>query len=159
MNYIPQRDSPREQLARVEQQLETLQQKIQELEDENARKDAEITRLQTQNAVTEAEAIKREKETNSAMKNDEIKVLVETVFQLIERGCDKQYLHSQVNNLSKPYANFFRKRVKSVAALRLEAHHLSFSTVSVQHDLEGSKRKLTFITITCTLVTVFLHFS
>ena len=142
---LPRGDSPRDQLARVEQQLETLQRRIQELEDENTRKDAEISRLQTQNAVTEAEAIKLEKEKTSVIikeKDDQLEVLVESLYQLIiEKGFGQQYLHVQMSQKSEHYAHFFKERAESVAALHLEAPRSSFSAVSVQFHTKRRKRK------------------
>ncbi len=142
---LPRGDSTRNQLARVEKQLETHQRKIKELEDENTRKDAEISRLQIQNAVTEAEAVKLEKEITSAMikeKDDQIEVLVESVYQLIiEKGFGQQYLHVQMSQKSENYAHFFKERAESVAALHLEAPRSSFSAASVQFHTKRRKRK------------------
>ncbi len=141
---LPWGDSPREQLAIVEKQLETLQQKIQKLEDENSRKDAEISRLQAQNAVTEVEAVRLEKEKTAVIikeKDDELEVVVESLYQLIIEKGFGQLLHLQMSQKSKHYADFFKERAESVAALHLETPHLSFSAASVHFHTKGSKRK------------------
>ncbi len=144
--FIPRGDSPRDVRAKFEKQLETIHQKYQKIVDE---KDAEISRLQARNTVTEADALRLEKEKAFAMKNDEINVLLQTVFQLIERHPEKESLHLQMTEKSKSYAHFHSTKK------RAESEALSFNTASVQERL---KRKSSLYNYT-RLLLIFLLFS
>ncbi len=97
--------------------------------------------------MTEADALRLEKEKTFAMKNDEINVLLQTVFQVIERHPEKESLHLQMTEKSKSYAHFHSTKKRA----GLEA----LSSASVQ---ERIKRKSSLYNYT-RLLLIFLLFS
>ncbi len=135
---LPNNSPKVEQLSNVEQQVEGLQQMIKALKNDNASKDAKISLLQTQHFDSE-----KENETNGAtveILTDEIQVLVQSVYQIIEYYGQK-HLHQQVSEKSKFYGRFMKTRTPRVAEVYFGAPHLTHSTASVPACTHRNKRK------------------